>query len=221
MIRIRIATVALTLLLPGCTPAEEAAEWDAPATEVAERDAPSSEAAAERDAPPTEVAERDASSPEAARRDALTSEGWGPLRIGMTRDEIVAAAGEDANPGAVGGPEPEECDQFRPRNAPEGMIVMVERGRLTRITLVAGSSIRTEAGFGVGDSAAEIRTAYGARGVRSPHKYKPSPADYLTVWSAGPESSNPRGIVYESGTDGRVTHIHAGGPSIQYVEGCL
>ena len=27
--------------------------------------------------------------------------------------------------------------------------------------------------------------------------------------------------VYEIGEDGRVVHIHAGGPSITYVEGCL
>src|SRR3970040_816280 len=31
----------------------------------------------------------------------LTPDGWGPLRIGMSRAEVVAAAGEDANPDAV------------------------------------------------------------------------------------------------------------------------
>ena len=49
----------------------------------------------------------------------LTAEGWDGLRIGMTRAEVVAAAGEDANPEAVGGPEPEMCDEFRPADAPE------------------------------------------------------------------------------------------------------
>ena len=34
-------------------------------------------------------------------------------------------------------------------------------------------------------------------------------------------AANARGIVYEVGLEGDVSQIHAGGPSIQYVEGCL
>ena len=151
----------------------------------------------------------------------LTAEGWGPLRIGMTRDEVVAASGEDANPQAVGGPDPEACDEFRPARAPEGMLVMVERGRLTRISLSAGSDVRTERGFGPGDPASAIRAAYGDAAVISPHKYQPHPAEYITVWATAPPGPDARGIVYEIGPDGRVAHVHAGGPSIQYVEGCL
>src|SRR5690606_23850948 len=73
----------------------------------------------------------------------LTAEGWGPLRVGMTRAEVVAALGEDANPNAVGGPEPEQCDEFRPARAPAGMIVMLVQGRLARITLVRDSPVKT------------------------------------------------------------------------------
>jgi len=139
----------------------------------------------------------------------------------MTRAEVVAAAGEDANPDAVGGPEPEVCDEFRPVRAPEGLRVMIERDRLTRITLSAGAGITTERGFGVGDPAAPIKEAYGADAVVSPHKYSPAPAEYITVWRTAPGGPDARGLVYEIGPDGRVVHIHAGGPSIQYVEGCL
>jgi len=59
---------------------------------------------------------------------AITSEGWGPLRIGMTRAEVTAAVGATATPNAVGGPDPESCDLFHPANAPEGMLVMLQRG---------------------------------------------------------------------------------------------
>lgn len=152
---------------------------------------------------------------------ALTADGWGPLRIGMTREAVVAAAGEDANPEAVGGPEPEQCDLFRPTRAPEGMIVMIEQGRLTRITLVDGASVETDRGFGVGDPASAIRAAYGAEATTSPHKYVAAPAEYITTWATAPPAAEPRGIRYEIGADGRVTHVHAGGPSIEYVEGCL
>jgi hypothetical protein len=139
----------------------------------------------------------------------------------MTRAEVVAAAGEDANPDAVGGPGPEVCDEFRPERAPEGMRVMIERGRLTRITLSAGTAVRTERGFGVGDPAAPIEQAYGTAAVVTPHAYLSAPAGYITMWKTAPDGPGARGLVYEIGSEGRVVHVHAGSSSIRYVEGCL
>jgi len=150
----------------------------------------------------------------------LTPDGWGPLRIGMTRAEVVAAAGEDANPEAVGGPDPASCDEFRPRDAPGGVLVMIQDVVLTRITVSRNPDISTPAGFRVGDSGAAVVEAYGARARVAPHKYWAAPARYVTVWSPLSQS-DPRGIRYETGPEDRVVHIHAGGPSIEYVEGCL
>lgn len=158
---------------------------------------------------------------EAPSDSVLTSAGWGPLRIGMTRAEVVAAAGEDANPELVGGADPEQCDQFRPTGAPEGMLVMIERDTLTRITISREADVRTDRGFGLGDSADEIRAAYGAAARSTPHKYVDAPAAYITAWTVEPGGASPaRGIVYEIGADGLVQHVHAGGESIRYVEGC-
>ena len=199
----------LAALLPACQAAPEGAS-DAPPA-AANTDAPAVQAPA--DTAPLPAA-ADGTTP-------LTSAGWGPLRIGMTRDEVVAALGEDANPDAVGGPEPDVCDEFRPVRAPAGMIVMVERNRLSRITLVRGSEVVTDAGLGVGEPASAVEAAYGGRAARSPHKYVDAPAAYLTVWDAAPDSPEPRGIVYEVGLDGTVSRVHAGGPAIRYVEGCL
>lgn len=151
----------------------------------------------------------------------LTADGWGDLRIGMTRDQVVAAAGEDANPNAVGGPDPESCDQFRPARAPEGLLVMVEKGILTRISVSRDSKLVTDRGFGLGAGASEIASSYGDKAKTSPHKYMDAPAAYITVWTVAPPAADARGIVYEIGRDGRVAHIHAGGESITYVEGCL
>jgi hypothetical protein len=152
---------------------------------------------------------------------ALTGEGWGPLRIGMTRAQVVAAAGPDANPDAVGGPDPASCDQFRPRAAPQGLLVMIERDTLTRISVSRNSAVRSDAGFAAGDSAAAVVRHYGHRAAVTPHKYQSAPARYVTIWTRGqPPASSARGIVYEIGGDDRIMHIHAGGPSIQYVEGC-
>jgi len=161
-----------------------------------------------------------------APANALTATGWGPLAIGMTRAEIVKALGDDADPGAVGGPEPEACDQFRPARAPAGMLVMLEDGKLTRIS-VSEPGVRTGRGLQVGDSAAAVKQAYGDALVVQPHKYVEAPAQYLTAWTgtkpAKPDVDDPaaRGVRYETDDKGKVTMIHAGGPSIQYIEGCL
>lgn len=156
-----------------------------------------------------------------SRADHLTPDGWGPLRIGMTRAEVVAAAGEDAGPAAVGGPEREVCDEFRPSRAPAGLLVMVEDGILTRISVSRNPGISTPEGLRVGDASSSVLEAYGSRVDVLPHKYWDAPAKYITVWRSTPSSGERRGIRYEIGPDDRVVRIHAGGPSIEYVEGCL
>jgi hypothetical protein len=157
----------------------------------------------------------------------LTAEGFGPLRIGMTRAEVVKALGEDDHPEAVGGPDPASCDEFRPARAPEGLLVMIEEGRLTRISLIDGAKVKTERGLGLGATAAEVRAAYGSAVQAGPHKYEEAPAEYLSVWAKDPPKderapapATARGIVYEVGSKGVVQAISAGGPSILYVEGC-
>lgn len=158
--------------------------------------------------------------------EVLSATGWGPLRIGMTLREITASAGADSDPKAVGGSDPEQCDEFHPARAPRGLLVMVENGRLTRISLTRSAAVKTDRGIGIGAGKARIVDAYGEAARETPHKYEPAPAAYLTVWQSGGTAGDyvddpkARGIVYELGGDGRVDAIHAGGPSIQYVEGC-
>jgi len=153
--------------------------------------------------------------------DVITPDGWGPLRIGMTRAEVVAAAGEDAQSEAPGGAEPEACDEFRPRNAPDGVLVMIEDGVLTRISVSRNREIATPEGIRVGDPAFAVLAKYGTRARVDPHKYVDAPAKYVTVWRDASAGADRRGIRYEINTDDKVAHIRAGGPSIEYVEGCL
>ena len=208
------AFVALALLAAGCS-AEPAK--DSAANDVAE-------SAATAPAPAPTAPPAAASDPQALP--PLTAQGWGPLRIGMTLAEVIAALGPDSDPGAIGGPDPESCDQFRPARAPDGMLVMIEEGRLTRISLIDGSKVKTDRGLGLGATAAAVRTAYGAKAQSTPHKYGEPPQEYLTVWAVGGGPAdrlvppNSRGIQYEVDRDGKVGAIHAGGPSILYVEGC-
>ena len=180
-------------------------------------------------APTTPVA--DATAPEtpavatpAASSGALTSQGWGPLKIGMTKDEVLTAVGDQRDPDAAG--IPGDCLEYQPKNAPEFLWVMIEAGKLTRITIADMSKLKTDKGLGLGDSAEAVKEAYGAAAVATPHKYQDKPAEYITVWDGGPrkepyvEDEAARGLVYEVDGTGQVGAIHAGGPSIQYVEGC-
>lgn len=173
---------------------------------------------------PAAPAEPSASAPP-VDANAVTALGWGPLRIGMTRAEVEAALGADANPGAVGGPDPASCDMFRPARAPEGLMVMFEDGVLTSLWLSRGATLKTDRGLGLGDEASAIKAAYGAAATASPHKYSEPPAEYITAWASGGGAGyvqNPaaRGISYHIGNEGRAEQVAAGGPSIQYVEGC-
>jgi hypothetical protein len=151
----------------------------------------------------------------------LNVDGLAPLRIGMTLAEVTAAAGPDAQPDAVGGPDPAACDEFRPERAPPGTLVMMENGRLTRVSLIRGSTVKTDRGFALGDAAPAIKTAYGAEAEVTPHKYVGAPAEYITIQTRiGRTEAQNRWLVYEIGEDGRVQTIRTGGASVHYVEGC-
>ena len=201
----RIALLATALAFAACSPAQEPPPVPAP-----------------------EVPAADATPPPApaVTLDVLTADGIGPLTIGMTKDEVIAAVGNTRTPDAVGGPEPEACEEFRPERAPEGVLVMIVEGKLSRISLVDLSTVKTDKGLGLGDTSDTVKTAYGDQAKASPHKYQDKPAEYVTWWKGGPrtepyvQDEAARGIVYEIDGTGKVGAVHAGGPSIQYVEGC-
>lgn len=175
-------------------------------------------------APPPATTETPATTAPAADPNNITSNGWNSLRVGMTRAEVTAAVGA-GNPNAA--TEPNGCDLFHPANAPEGLLVMLQQDVLTSIIVRNNTTLRTDRGFGVGNTAAEIKAAYGASAVVEPHKYVEG-AEYITIWTTGGpatpgafvEDANARGIRYEANAQGVVTAVHAGGPSIQNVEGC-
>ncbi len=205
MIRFAAVSAVTLLTLAACE------RRDDPAAQPTSAAAP---APAEAAPPPTPV---DAST--------LTADGLGPARIGMTRAELVQVWGEDSQPNAVGGADPETCDEFHPVNAPTDVRVMIQNGVLTRITAAREATTKTDRGFGVGDTGMAIKQAYGGAVFAQPHKYQSAPAEDLFVWSRGGSTAyvtDPaaRGIRYEVGSDGKVMMVHAGDPSIQLVEGC-
>ena len=204
MIRFTAVSACALLTLAACNRAEERVSEPAAAPVTSASEAPATPA---------------------ADPNALTTEGLGPVQIGMTRAELVKVWGEDSQPNAAGGAEPEVCDQFHPAKAPADVQVMVQNGVLTRITLARGATTKTDRGFGVGDTAMAIKQAYGGAVFAQPHKYQEAPAEDLFVWSKGGSTTyvtdpSARGVRYEIGSDGKVMMVHAGDPSIQLVEGC-
>ncbi|EGF91759.1 hypothetical protein ABI_01890 [Asticcacaulis biprosthecium C19] len=145
----------------------------------------------------------------------ISAEGYGPLRIGMTRAQVIEALGPDANPNAVGGPDEAACDMFRPTRAPQGFLVMIEKGVLTSVWASRESGIPSDTGLKGNDPATKVKQTYGAALETERHHYVDSPAEYLTTWS-----TKDRAVRYEIGNDGKVDSIAGGGRSITYVEGC-
>jgi hypothetical protein len=143
----------------------------------------------------------------------LTANGWGAVRIGMTREQVSRALHSKLTGEALD--DADACIEMQARKYPT-LYFMFEDKHLTRISIGAPSRIVTERGIGVGASADAVRKAY-PRGLKAEKNYyEDLPAEYLTYWAA-PKS---RGIRFETDSKHRVQAIHAGTDAIEYVEGC-
>lgn len=165
---------------------------------------------------------------------ALTVEGWGPIRVGMTLDELNGVTGSKLSVAGDSEYKDYQCTFLYPKGAPEGLSVMFVDGKVTRIDVDKAGPV-TYGGLGIGASAADVRRVFGATLNAEPHFYSGSPAEYLTVWTVAvpelPDGAartpellagvrNARGVRFETYIDGKVTSFRAGDGSILAVEGC-
>ncbi|KAA0249425.1 MAG: hypothetical protein EDX89_23990 [Acidobacteria bacterium] len=147
-----------------------------------------------------------------ASGERLTPAGLGPVRIGMSVEELEAIPGRTVSvePRARTG-----CGYAQPLARDAGFAVMLDAGTVVRVD-VTGPGIRTEEGVGVGDAEAAVFAAYGRDRVETAaHEYVPG-GHYLAVAPPGAGAA----IVFE--TDGAVvTAIRAGWlPHVTFSEGC-
>lgn len=154
-------------------------------------------------------AEVTAPEPSRARAIELNAQGLGPLRVGADRAEIVQAMNA-----AVQRPGDPACELISSPEWP-GVVAMIEAGKLSRVTLSRGSVFRTAKGIDVGASERVVRLSYPQLETQ-PHKYEPAPAKDMYDW----QQKGVSGMRFEVAVSGTVAYIHAGGPSIAYVEGC-
>ncbi|HMG70406.1 MAG TPA: hypothetical protein VK544_04775 [Gemmatimonadaceae bacterium] len=145
---------------------------------------------------------------------ALSEEGLGQIQIGMTLDEAVNMGLLNERPDLK-----QECDFVYPAvgaGVPEGVSVMVIKGKIARIDVDTGA-VTTEDGAKIGDTEDRVKSIYGDEVKVEPLKYIEG-GHYMTV--LGDSASAGKAIVFE--TDGKhVTRFRAGRlPEVERVEGC-
>ncbi len=145
---------------------------------------------------------------------ALSEEGLGQIQIGMNLDDAVNMGLLNENPTMN-----PECDFVFPAvgaGIPEGVSVMVVKGKIARIDVDTGS-VTTEDGAKIGDTEDRIKSIYGDEVKVEPHKYIEG-GHYMTV--VGDSASAGKAIVFE--TDGKRVTMFRGGrlPEVKWVEGC-
>jgi hypothetical protein len=145
----------------------------------------------------------------------LTPTGWGPVRIGMNRDQVAKALKTELQGDAFDN-EGSCIELFPVSEQLKGTYFMFQNGKLSRISVVESDRVATPRGIRVGATADEVRTAYGEKLQVEPHYYIDLPAEYLTYWLKPKKS----GVRFETDAQRKVQTIHAGNDSIQLVEGC-
>lgn len=145
---------------------------------------------------------------------ALSEEGLGQIQIGMNLTDAVNMGLLNENPTMN-----TQCDFVFPAvgaGIPEGVSVMVIKGKIARIDVDTGS-VTTEDGARIGDSEDRIKSIYGEEVKVEPHKYNEG-WHYLTVM--GDSASAGKALVFE--TDGKRVTMFRGGrlPEVKWVEGC-
>ena len=138
--------------------------------------------------------------------------GLGPIRTGMTVDQVMALADF---PGIERKKAAGECWYLRYHGGGSDFDLMIIQGKVVRVELNDGSRLGTIAGARIGTTETELQALYGAGLDVQPHKYEAG-GHTITLKSSGGD----HGLRFET-SHGKVTAIQ-GGPweHLNYVEGC-
>lgn len=199
-----VLALGIALALSSCDRPPETPSKDAEAAVPTPVDtAPAAPAA-----PPAAPAAQDPAAAGPARLD-----GYGPLSLGSTLDEVRAAW-----KAPLQGEVPDDyCHALRPEGAQaEDVILMIEGKRLVRYD-VRNDRIAAPGGGKVGMSLGQLQTLYPDRGDVTPHKYDEK-GHNLRV---RPATEGGALINFEINGDGNVSAWRVGQtPQVDYVEGC-
>ncbi|WP_184997281.1 hypothetical protein [Stenotrophomonas rhizophila] len=197
--------MGMVLALAACerTPETPSADAEAAVPTPAADTAPAAPATA---APGT-------AAPGTATQGPARLDGYGPVALGSTLDEVRAAWREPLQ----GDVADDYCHALRPEGAQaEDVIFMIEGKRLVRYD-VRNDRIVAPGGGKVGMSLGQLQTLYPDRGDLTPHKYDEQ-GHNLRV---RPATEGGALVNFEINGDGNVTAWRVGKtPQVDYVEGC-
>jgi hypothetical protein len=146
---------------------------------------------------------------------AVSVNGLGPIRIGLTVSQAARASGLELIPEHDPlDPDELDCYYVTPRAGLPGVTFMIADGKIARVD-ISNPSIRRLSGARIGMTEAEVSHIYAGRVEITEHQYDPA-GHYMTVYP-----HRRRQIVFE--TDGKhVTDFRVGKvPEVGYVERCL
>jgi hypothetical protein len=200
-----VMALGMALVLAGCERAPETPSTDAVAAVPA---SPPAQAAAAGGSATAAAPVADPAAQGPARLD-----GYGPLTLGSTLDEVRAAW-----KAPLQGEVPDDyCHALRPQGAQaDEVILMIEGKRLVRYDVRNDRTVAPGGGK-VGMSLGQLQTLYPDRGDLTPHKYDER-GHNLRV---RPASEGGALVNFEINGDGNVTAWRVGKtPQVDYVEGC-
>jgi hypothetical protein len=143
----------------------------------------------------------------------VSTQGLGPVRIGMTKSAAERAA---RMPMRYSGPARDGCRYMRPADARIRASFMLHRGRVVRVD-VARRGIATPSGVRVGDSEASVRRRFAGHLRIQRHQYTDG---YYLEFVPEDHAERNRRVIFET-TRGTVGYIRAGRlPEVRYIEGC-
>jgi hypothetical protein len=143
---------------------------------------------------------------------SLSENGYGPVKIGMTRYEASKALGTTLIPDRRPN---KDCYQAHARHGHAGISFMFENYHITRASLYGyPTEIKSNSNIKIGDTEKLLKQVYGDQ-ITAIHPLGYDYNSYVIWYSKIPL----RGIRYEV-EFGKVTMIHGGSASIEYCEGC-
>jgi len=142
----------------------------------------------------------------------IRMDGAGPVKIGMTLEQLNAALKEDFS---MPKDEDEKACFYAETARHPGIAFMVEHGRVTRVD-VRERGLSTAGGIRVGDPEALVMKVYGPKLKIEEHAYIGREGHYLTLYSG----DRRYGLRFET-DHGMVTSFYAGEQhAIALIEGC-
>ena len=145
----------------------------------------------------------------------LTPAGFGPVRIGMTVEQVRSIIGKPRYGWGAANSSDGCAVVIADRGVPGGFL-MFQKKRLTRISIQGSSIIKTARRVGLNATEAQVRSAYGRTLQVTNADYDEPPAKLLTYWTV----PGQRGLRFVTDKTRKVVEIRAGDSSIQLMEGC-